>query len=97
MILKKKKKNKLQENINNLENLSNTLQESINEIKKIFEKTNENKDNIKLKIQKIFTKIRNILNNREDELLLEVDNQFDNLYIKENSMRNIEKLPNKKK
>ena len=93
--IEEEKKNKLQENINNLENLSNTLQESINEIKKIFEKTNENKDNIKLKIQKVFTKIRSKINDREDELLCEVDKKFDNIFFNEHIIKEAEKLPNK--
>ena len=76
------KKNKLKENIKCLEDLSNKLQQSINDLKILFDKINENKENLKLKIQKIFTNIRNILNEREDEILLEVDNQFNNLYYK---------------
>ena len=71
--IKDEKKNKLKENIKYLENLSNTLQNSINELKILYEKINENKEELKLKIQNIFTKIRNILNEREDELLLDID------------------------
>ena len=59
-----------------MEDLSNKIQQSINDLKIFFDKINENKENLKLKIQKIFTNIRNILNEREDEILLEVDNQF---------------------
>ena len=62
--IKDEKKNKLKENIKYLEDLSNTLQNSINELKILYEKINENKEELKLKIQKIFTKIRNILNDR---------------------------------
>ena len=50
---------------------------------------------MKIKIQKIFTKIRNEINNREDELLLKVDNKFDNLLLKENILRNFTKLSEK--
>ena len=73
--------------------MSNTLQDSINKLKTIFEKINNNKEELKLKIQKIFTKLRNELNNREDELLLEVDNQYDNIFFKENVIKDVEKLP----
>ena len=66
--VEKEKHDKLKENIQKLENMSNNLKDKINELKNIFEKINENKENLKLKIQKIFTKIRNELNNREDEL-----------------------------
>ena len=48
-------------------------------------------------IQKIFTIIRNILNNREDELLLEVDKFFDGVYFDEKIIKQSEKLPNKVK
>ena len=48
-----------------------------------------------LKIQTIFTKIRNLINNREDELLLEVDSKFQNTFFKENLIKDIEKLPYK--
>jgi len=71
--IKEEKKNKLKENIKNLENLSNNINDSINKIKIIYEKINEKKEELKIKIQGIFTKIRNALNDREDELLLEVE------------------------
>ena len=64
--IKEEKKSKLKENIKNLENLSDTFMQSINELKELFEKMNENKENLKIKIQKIFTKIRNELNNKEE-------------------------------
>jgi hypothetical protein len=78
--IKEVKKNKLKENIKCLEDLSNKFEQSINELKILFDKINENKETLKLKIQSIFTKIRNVLNEREDEILLEVDNQFNPLY-----------------
>ena len=34
---------------------------------------NKNKEELKIKIEKLFTEIRTQLNNREDELLLEID------------------------
>ena len=55
----------------------------------------KNKEELKLKIQNIFTKIRNILNNREEELLLEVDKKFNNLYYNEDIIKQSESLPNK--
>ena len=50
---------------------------------------------MKLNIQNTFTKIRNALNNRENELLLEVDKNFNELYCDENILEQCEKLPNK--
>ena len=48
-----------------------------------------------MKIQKIFTKLRNVLNEREDELLLEVDNKYNEIYFNEILVNEAEKLPNK--
>ena len=95
--IENEKKNKLNENIKSLEDLSSNLEQSINELKQIFKNVNENKENLKLNIQKIFTKIRNSLNDREDGLLLEVDKLYDNIYCNEDIIKECEKLPNKTK
>ena len=50
---------------------------------------------MKLKIQKIFTNIRNIYNNKEDELMLNIDKEYDNNCIKEEIIKDIERLPDK--
>ena len=50
---------------------------------------------MKLKIQNIFTKIRTVLNEKEDKLLLDIDNKYDNTYFKEDLIKESEKLPNK--
>ena len=93
--IKEEKKNKLKENIKNLENLSETFMQSINELNELFEKMNENKENLKIKIQKIFTKIRSELNNREDELLLDIDKKYEKIFCNEDIIKECEKLPNK--
>ena len=59
------------------------------------EKINEKKEELKMKIQKIFTKVRNALNDKEDELLLKIDNEYNDLYFEENILKESEKLPNK--
>ncbi len=92
--IKEDKKNKLKENLNNLEKLSNTIDESIYKFKLFYEKINKIKEDLKLKILKIFTKIRNSVNEREDELLSEVDQMFDKECFKENIIIKSEKLPN---
>ena len=89
------KKNNLKENIIKLENLSKNFQESINELKKQFELLNDSKENLKTNISKIFTKIRSYLNEREDELLGDVDKQFNELFIREENIKKWEKLPEK--
>ena len=50
---------------------------------------------MKLKIQKIFTELRNKINGREDQLLLEVDKNYDNMFFEEEFIKQNEKLPNK--
>ena len=67
----------------------------INEMKVIFEKITKDKEELKLKIQKIFTKIRNSINDREDKILSKVDELYDNTYVKQNDMNDISKYPNK--
>ena len=93
--IKESKEKILEENILNLEKLSNEIDKLIKEIKDVFEKINKDKEELKLNIQKIFTKIRNAINDREDEILLNVDEIFDNTYIKENEINDIDKYPNK--
>jgi len=72
------KKNKLNENLKFLENISFAIEKSMEELKNITVKINKEKENLKLKVSKIFTKLRNALNDREDELLLDIDNKFMN-------------------
>ena len=93
--IKDEKRNNLKENIKKLEDLSKSLNDSIIGLKKILEKINENKEKIKFKIQNIFTQIRNALNEREDELLNQVDKEYNNLFINENKLKEYEKMPNK--
>ena len=42
--------------VSNLEVLSNQIEKSINELKRISEEINKNKEDLKLKVQTIFTK-----------------------------------------
>ena len=93
--VKDEKRNKLKENINNLEELNNKIDESINKLKEIFEQINKNKDDLKLKVQGIFTKLRSALNDKEDKLLLDIDEYYNNIYFKEDIIKKSEKLPNK--
>ena len=46
-----------------------------------------------MKISKIFTKIRNSINDREDKLLLEVDTIYNNSFLDEKIIKQSEKLP----
>ena len=93
--IENEKKDKLKENIKSLEDLSINLNQSINELKKILDQIDKNKEDLKMEIQKSFTKLRNSINDREDQLLLEVDTKFNDIFINENIIKESEKLPNK--
>jgi len=95
--IENEKKKILEENIKYLQNLSNELISSINELKRKYEIISQNREDIKLEIQKKLTSIRNELNEREDELLLEVDNTFNKIYFKEEFIKENNKLPDKVK
>ena len=77
-----------------MEEFSKTIEDSINKLKEIIREINENKGELKKKISEIFTKIRSALNEREDELLLEVDNIYDKIYFKDDIIKKVEKTPN---
>ena len=91
--IKEEKKNKLQDNIKYLNDISKTIEESITLLKSIYDKANQDKEKLKMKIQEKFTKIRNTINEREEQLLLEIDKLFDELYVKEEIIKKNEKLP----
>ena len=78
-----------------MEKLSSTVNDSIKELKNIFEKINTSKENIKSKVLKVFTKLRNGINAREDEIMFQIDNKFDELFFKEDIVKECDKLPNK--
>ena len=93
--IKEEKKNKLNENIKYLQDLSKNLENNINELKTIFENINKTKEELKLYTQKVFTKIRSAINEREDELLLEIDNKYNDNFCREDIIEESIKLPNK--
>ena len=80
--IREEKKNAIENNIKILEEISSKFNESFNNIKIIYEEINEKKEQMKLKIQKIFTNIRNILNNREEDLLENVNKEFEKHILK---------------
>ena len=41
----------------------------------------------------LFTKLRTAINDREDELLVDIDKKFNELFINENIIKESEKLP----
>ena len=94
--IKTEKRNILNENIKTLEKLSKTIENSINEFKQIMEKINKNKEELKMEIIKKFTEMRNAINEREDKLLSEIDNRFNDSIFKEDNdfIKKSEKFPN---
>ena len=89
------KMNNLKDNIKILEKLSLNIEKSIKAIKIYAEKQNENKENLKKRIQILFTKLRNSINEREDEIMIKIDEAFKNLYIKEEFLKESDKMPEK--
>ena len=66
-----------------LEELHEKIKDSITKLKEIFETINKNKEEIKNKISKIFTKIREAINERDNELLLEIGRIYEKKFFKE--------------
>ena len=92
--IKNEKKDKLIQNIKWLEDININIEKSINELKIMLDSLNKDKENLIIKVQEIFTKIRNEINQREDELLLEIDKKYKNFNIlDENMEKKNEKLP----
>ena len=56
--------------------MHNKFDGDIEKIKEIIEKFTKGKDDLKLTIQNLFTKIRNALNIREDQILQKIDNLY---------------------
>ena len=93
--IKEEKNNILEKNFNMLEELSKNIKERVDNIKNYAEKNEEIKENIKSKILKTITIIRNKLNEREDELLSELDIFFSQLCPDEKEIKIFEKIPKK--
>jgi len=93
--IKEKKKIKLNENIKYLEDLSINLDNIINELKMLFNKVEQRKEEVKIKIKSIFTKIKTVINEREDELLLKIDNKYNDIFGNESLIKDLEAVPNK--
>ena len=75
--------------------MSLNLKKSIDKLKEISEKIEKNNEELKMNIRKVFTKLRNELNEREDKIILEVETKFEEMLLSININKNNEKLPNK--
>ena len=93
--IKQEKFIKLNENLKYLEEYSANISKFVEELNHIHENIFKKREELKLHIQKIFTGLRNEINKREDELLLEVDNKYKNIVFNDEFFGQIEKLPKK--
>ena len=93
--IKEEKINKLEANIKLLEELSKNIKESIKQIKMTIEKVEDDKEKLKKEIQSMFTKLRNLINNKEDEILLQIDNKYEEIFFDKDYIHETEKLPEK--
>ena len=91
--IRDKKKENLNNNLSYLKNLSKTYEQSIIGLKQVFDEIQKDKDNLKIEIQNLFTKIRNKLNEKEEQLFSEIDKQYDNYIFNENVFKKSEKIP----
>ena len=78
-----------------MEDLYSSFEQAISQLNEKIEVIEINKGKLKQEIQNIFTKIRNTINEREDQLLLDADNKFEKFYSEQNMLKKNEKLPNK--
>ena len=92
--IKDNKKENLKNNNAMLKEFSKSVEQTTLDLEKISTKLNNNKENLKIEIQNIFTKLRTKLNDREDELLKKVDENFDELLYKEDIIKKGKKLQN---
>ena len=93
--IKEEKEKKFNEDFNKLELISKSLEQTINQLKSLYENINKQKEELILNIQKAFTEIRNAINQREDQLLLEVEEIYKKNFFGEEIIRESEKLPGK--
>ena len=78
-----------------MEDLYSFFQQNINQLNEKIKDFEINKEKVKQSIQNLFTKIRSAINEREDQLLLDVDKKFEKFYSEQNMLKKNEKLPNK--
>ena len=93
--IKEEKKINLEKNLKLLEEISLNINESIDKYKNYYEKMEELKEELKSKIMKIFTNIRNKLNEREDEILTELETISLDIYPSEKLIQEYERIPRK--
>ena len=91
--IKEEKRDRLKQNLLYLE-YSTDLDLLIKKIKEAYEEISEKKEKLKIKIQKLFTKIRNEINKREDQLLIKVEKVYEQYFFHKNLNKYIDKVTN---
>ena len=89
------RKNLLNQNIIYLKNNRTSFDSLINKLKQAYKEISDKKEKLKIRIQKFFTKIRNEINKREDQLLLIVEQVYENYFFNKNFSKDIDKIENK--
>ena len=89
------RKNILEQNIIYLKNNRTTFDSLIKKLKEAYKEISDKKEKLKIRIQKFFTKIRNEINKREDQLLLIVEQVYENYFFNKNFSKDIDKIENK--
>ena len=89
------RKNILEQNIIYLKNNRTSFDSLINKLKEAYKEISDKKEKLKIRIQKFFTKIRNEINKREDQLLLIVEQVYENYFFNKNFSKDIDKIENK--
>ena len=89
------RKNILEQNIIYLKNNRTSFDSLINKLKQAYKEISDKKEKLKIRIQKFFTKIRNEINKREDQLLLIVEQVYENYFFNKNFSKDIDKIENK--
>ena len=93
--IKEEKKVELNNNIKFLENLGKKYNNKFEDVKEIYQDNLKEKEELKLYIQNTFDEIKNILDLREKQLLLEIDTQFNDIFSNKENLEQCEQLPEK--
>ena len=91
--IKEEKTKKLAENVKYLNDVSKIINKSISDLNSLYENISTKKESLIKKIHEIFTKLRNVINAKEDEALSVLEKQFNDLFFKEDLLKKYEKMP----
>ena len=93
--IKTEKKSILEENMKYIAEITSNIDKSLEEIKELIEFVTNKKDVLRQKIEEEFNELRNEINKREETLISELENIYNNLFFEENFIKNYEEVYNK--